>query len=91
MISGSISFLATNDASKYTKLNLMTSVTDYATMRKNFGRNRYDSYAVAMWWLNAGNGVARAPYVDGSGGIMTAGLETDSRQGVRPVIKLKIQ
>ncbi|MBP5305154.1 MAG: hypothetical protein J6Z02_04830 [Lachnospiraceae bacterium] len=78
------------DVSKYTKLNMKTTLTDYATMRKNYNKNKYDSDVAAMWWLKSENG-SKASYVDGSGTVMSAGLETSARQGVRPVIKLKLQ
>jgi hypothetical protein len=57
-------------------------------MRKNYGKNQYDSYVASMWWLKSSSGGA---YVDGSGSIMTSGADSSARLGVRPVIKIKIQ
>ena len=67
---------------------MKTTTTDYATMRKNFGKNMYDTYATAMWWLKGSGSYA---YVDGSGSMSKSGLDSSSRQGVRPVITIKLQ
>ena len=83
-----VTFISPQDASKNTKLTLKTTITDYATMRKNYGKNQYDSYVASMWWLKSSSGGA---YVDGSGSIMTSGADSSARLGVRPVIKIKIQ
>ena len=91
IIDGSVTLLSASDITSYTGLNLKTSVTEYATMRKNFGKNRYDVYAVGMWWLKASSSGSKAPYVDGSGTVMSSGTDASNRQGIRPVIKIRIQ
>ena len=83
-----VTFLTADEVSKYSKLNVQTDITNYAQMRKNYGRGNYNNYVVAMWWLKASSGT---PYIDGSGSIMTGGMDSSSRQGVRPVIKIKLQ
>jgi hypothetical protein len=83
-----VTFLTADEVSKYSKLNVQTDITNYAQMRKNYGRGNYNNYVVAMWWLKSSSGT---PYIDGSGSIMTGGMDSSSRQGVRPVIKIKLQ
>ena len=87
ILSDDVTLLSVGEIDNYSKLNKKTTVTDYATMRKNFGKNKYDTYAVAMWWIK---GSGSASYIDGSGTVATAG-ETSQRQGIRPIIKIKVQ